>query len=116
VLLLTLIVNSTTTYHILLHVPTQGLISFINVSRKKTLALNTKIQKSDLRNLLNDDNVKKCSDIICVYKILFNVVDVDRNVFFKLCKTFISRSNTCGHDFKLYIEHYRINTLKKCPL
>jgi len=52
------------------------------------------------------------ADLIYVYKILFNVVDVDSNVFFKLCNTFISRPNTRGHDFKLYVEHCRINTRK----
>jgi len=31
------------------------------------------------------------ADLIYVYKILLTVVDVDSNVFFKLCNTFISR-------------------------
>jgi len=48
------------------------------------------------------------ADLIYVYKIVFNVVDEDSNVFFKLCKTFISQPNTRGHDFKLYVEHCRM--------
>jgi len=40
-------------------------------------------------------------DLIWCYKVVFGLVDIDVNAFFK----FDTRATSCGHPYKLYKEH-----------
>ena len=46
------------------------------------------------------------TDLLYVYKLLFNLVDTDFNAFFKLSD---NATNTRGHNYKLFVCRSRLN-------